>query len=417
MANNALIQGAARTGKKFLDVGTEVGKGLMLGAAANLMNQTPSRTKANEAIQQKVNGYMSKMKTDMDFTSFTPAETKSMRGFLLKERGKYTDAAKRAAQFKDTTSPEYLAEVDIMQGVNNSFTNLSSQLGSYKKGKVDYASSMQQGLYSKGNDPDRSRESMIAYGFYDGDGDGRSDSRYDSPFQIQEGGNIGFKVDGNVIDYSDMAEPFVKDTKFLNSLNSTSENAYNNGAAGKNDNQYAQDSYDQSLDSALQNEDTLNSIIYDFKSEVKLDDVGNNLDNGTYTIEQAREEVKSRLLVARNQAFKDGKKEYDRKQNETKPLTPEQKFQAGEMKKKLELLESGSTIRGRIGGAKGFGAKKIGGGGFEYYEILGVDGYPLFDPNKTYEVTVDGKKENRYETLQFTLDEVKDKLGLNVIGL
>ena len=41
MANNALIQGAARTGKKFLDVGTEVGKGLMLGAAANLMNQTP----------------------------------------------------------------------------------------------------------------------------------------------------------------------------------------------------------------------------------------------------------------------------------------------------------------------------------------------------------------------------------------
>jgi hypothetical protein len=71
MANNALIQGAARTGKKFLDVGTEVGKGLMLGAAANLMNQTPSRTKANEAIQQKVNGYMSKMKTDMDFTSFT----------------------------------------------------------------------------------------------------------------------------------------------------------------------------------------------------------------------------------------------------------------------------------------------------------------------------------------------------------
>ena len=406
MANNALIQGAARTGKKFLDVGAEVGKGLMLGAATNLMNQTPSRTKANEAIQQKVNGYMSKMKTDMDFTSFTPAETKSMRGFLLKERGKYTDAAKRAAQFKDTTSPEYLAEVDIMQGVNNSFTNLSSQLGSYKKGKVDYASSMQQGLYSKGNDPDRSRESMIAYGFYDGDGDGRSDSRYDSPFQIQEGGNIGFKVDGNVIDYSDMAEPFVKDTKFLNSLNSTSENAYNNGAAGKNDNQYAQDSYDQSLDSALQNEDTLNSIIYDFKSEVKLDDVGNNLDNGTFTIEQAREEVKKRLLVARNQAFKDGKKEYDREQAkvDAPKQTSSQIAASKKVTKKLELLDNGQQITAMSGSAlrtaKLAPWADTGGEGPIYY-MTDDAGFPI-------EEKVDGKLRG----IAFTRDEVIDKLNL-----
>tara|TARA_R110002072_G_scaffold69073_1_gene167645 strand:+ start:4455 stop:5684 length:1230 start_codon:yes stop_codon:yes gene_type:complete len=406
MANNALIQGAARTGKKFLDVGAEVGKGLMLGAAANLMNQTPPRAKANEAIQQKVNGYMSKMKTDMDFTSFTPAETKSMRGFLLKERGKYTDAAKRAAQFKDTTSPEYLAEVDIMQSVNNSFTNLSSQLGSYKKGKVDYASAMQQGLYSKGNDPDRSRESMIAYGFYDGDGDGRSDSRYDSPFQIQEGGNIGFKVDGNVIDYSDMAEPFVKDTKFLNSLNSTSENAYNNGAAGKNDNQYAQDSYDQSLDSALQNEDTLNSIIYDFKSEVKLDDVGLKLDNGTYTIEQAREEVKSRLLVARNQAFKDGKKEYDREQAKVNApkQTSSQIAASKKITKKLELLDNGQQITAMTGStlrtAKLAPWADAGGEGSIYY-MTDDAGLPI-------EEKIDGK----YKEKTFTRDEVVDKLNL-----
>jgi hypothetical protein len=370
------------------------------------MNQTPARTKANDAIQQKVNGYMAKMKTDMDFTSFTPAETKSMRGFLLKERGKYTDAAKRAAQFKDTTSPEYLAEVDIMQGVNNSFTNLSSQLGSYKKGKVDYASSMQQGLYSKGNDPSRSRESMIAYGFYDGDGDGRSDSRYDSPFQIQEGGNIGFKVDGNVIDYSDMAEPFVKDTKFLNSLNATSESAYNNGAAGKNDNQYAQDSYDQSLDSALQNEDTLNSIIYDFKSEVKLDDVGNNLDNGTFTIEQARKEVKSRLLVARNQAFKDGKKEYDREQAkvDAPKQTSSQIAASKKITKKLELLDNGQQITAMSGSA--LRTAKL-----APWADAGEEGsiyYMTDDAGLPIEEKIDGK----YKEKTFTRDEVIDKLNL-----
>ena len=408
MANNALIQGAAQTGKKFLDAGSAIGAGIAAGDSTTQINRTPLRTKANESIQQKVNGYMSKMKTDMDFTSFTPQETKSMREFLLQERSKYTDAAKIAAQFKDTTSPEYLNAVDVMQGVNNSFTNLASQLGSYKKGKVDYASAMQQGLFSNGNDPSRSRESMIAYGFYDGDGDGRSDSRYDSPFRIQEGGNIGFKVDGNVIDYGSMAEPFVKDTKFLNSLNKTSENAYNNGASGKNDNQYAQDSYDQSLDSALQNEDTLRSIIYDFKSEVKLDDVGNNLDNGTYTIEKARDEVKSRLLVARNQAFKDGAREYKAKQNKATQaaLTPAQQFQANAMNKKLELLESGKEITARTQGNK-LSAQMIGGGGFGYYIIKDATGFPI------EELGPGGKIIQK----KFSRDEVIDRLDLNVMGL
>ena len=408
MANNALIQGAAQTGKKFLDAGSAIGAGIAAGDSTTQINRTPLRTKANESIQQKVNGYMAKMKTDMDFTSFTPAETKSMREFLLQERSKYTDAAKIAAQFKDTTSPEYLNAVDVMQGVNNSFTNLASQLGSYKKGKVDYASAMQQGLFSNGNDPSRSRESMIAYGFYDGDGDGRSDSRYDSPFQIQEGGNIGFKVDGSVIDYGSMAEPFVKDTKFLNSLNKTSENAYNNGASGKNDNQYAQDSYDQSLDSALQNEDTLNSIIYDFKSEVKLDDVGIKLDDGTYTIKQAREVVKSRLLVARNQAFKDGKKEYDIKQNKATQATmnPAQQFQANAMNKKLELLESGKEITARTQGNK-LSAQMIGGGGFGYYIIKDATGFPIEELGPGGEII----------QKKFSRDEVIDRLDLNVMGL
>ena len=38
-----------------------------------------------------------------------------------------------------------------MQSVNNSFTNLASQLGAYKKGKLEYAQTMQEGLYSNGN--------------------------------------------------------------------------------------------------------------------------------------------------------------------------------------------------------------------------------------------------------------------------
>ena len=310
MANNALIQGAALTGKKFLDVGAAAAQGI-----ASLGNKQVSndRVAKNKAIQSRVNNYMSKMKTDIDFTSFSPKETSAMRNFLLGERTKYTDAAKMAASFDDTTDPDYMQYVDTMQSVNNSFTNLASQLGSYKKSKLEYAQTMQEGLFSNGNDDDRSLEAATIYGFIDEDKDGRSDKRLDAPFQIQNGGNIAFNVGGQEVLFNNMEEPFLKDTKFLNGLSKTSETAYNSGLSGKSNNPYAQKAYNQSLDDALQNEDTLRSIIFDFQAEAELQDVGKALDNGAITLEDARTEVKKRLLKAREDAFEDGKAKYDAK--------------------------------------------------------------------------------------------------------
>jgi hypothetical protein len=262
------------------------------------------------------------MKTDMDFTSFSPSETKTMRNFLMNQRNIYANAAKKAAEFEDTTDPNYMLYVDQMQNVNNSFTNLASQLKSYKEGKLEYAKTMQEGLYSDGNSPQRSKEASIIYGFYDSDGDGRSEARYDAPFQIQDGGNIAFNVGGQEISYNSMEEPFLKDTKFLNGLNKTSENAYNSGLSGNANNPYSQDSYNQQLSDALQNENTLRSIIYDFNAEAPMSDIGNSLDNGSIDIPQARELVKQRLLQTREDAYEKGKKEYKRKQA---IVTPEDK--------------------------------------------------------------------------------------------
>ena len=310
MANNALIQGAARTGKKFLDVGGAVAAGM----AATPDYKPENRVAENKAIQNRVNSYMGKMKTDMDFTSFSPSETKTMRNFLLGQRTKYTDAAKKAAEFDDTTDPDYMMYVDEMQSVNNSFTNLASQLGSYKKGKLEYAQTMQEGLYSNGNPTSQSKEAAIIYGFYDGDGDKRSDDRYDAPFQIQDGGNIAFNVGGKEITYNGMEEPFLKDTKFLNGLSKTAETAYNSGASGKNNSKYAQDAYKQELDDSLQNEDTLRSIIFDFKAEADLKSIGDDLESGAIDIQGAREKVIVALTQAREDAFKDGKAVYDKKE-------------------------------------------------------------------------------------------------------
>jgi len=326
MANNALIRGAAFTGKKFLDVGGAVAA----GAAATSAYVPDDRVAENKAIQNRVNSYMGKMKTDMDFTSFSPSETKTMRNFLLSQRTKYTDAAKKAAEFDDTTDPNYMMYVDEMQNVNNSFTNLASQLKSYKQGKVEYAKTMQEGLYSNGNVSRRSKEAAIIYGFYDADGDNRSDARYDAPFQIQDGGNIAFNVGGQEITYNGMEEPFFKDTKFLNSLSATSEKAYNSGLRGNANNPYAQDAYKQKLNDTLQNEDALRSIIFDFDPEAPMlmqnpNDptgpqikIGTALDSGIIDLKGARDLVNERLLKAREDAYIAGKTEYDIKQAKLK---------------------------------------------------------------------------------------------------
>ena len=326
MANNALIQGAALTGRKFLDVGGAVAQGLATSMVAAPGTAPAGRVAENKAIQNRVNSYMSKMKTDMDFTSFSPSETKTMRNFLMNQRNIYANAAKKAAEFEDTTDPNYMLYVDQMQNVNNSFTNLASQLKSYKEGKLEYAKTMQEGLYSDGNSPQRSKEAMIIYGFYDSDGDGRSEARYDAPFQIQDGGNIAFNVGGQDISYNSMEEPFLKDTKFLNSLNATSETAYNSGLRGNANNPYTQDAYKQQLNDTLQNEDALRSIIFDFDPEAPMlmqnpNDpagpkikIGTALDSGIIDLNGARELVNKRLLKAREDAYIAGKKEYDKKQ-------------------------------------------------------------------------------------------------------
>ena len=164
MANNILIQGAKRVGdsKAFMDIGEIVGKGLMTGEGAT---GTPSTVKKNNQYQNTVNDYMGKLKTGMDFSSFSGSETAAMRNFLMAERSKYADAAKNISKIEDASSPEYAQYVDVMNGVNNSFTNLAEQLKSYKKSKLDYAGDQLNNSLSKGMDPDKNRESMICMVF------------------------------------------------------------------------------------------------------------------------------------------------------------------------------------------------------------------------------------------------------------
>jgi|14BtaG_2_1085337.scaffolds.fasta_scaffold00347_2 hypothetical protein len=317
MANNALIQGAALTGKKFLDVAGAVSQGFASSGSSN--RQITSRVDENKAIQARVNNYMSKMKTDMDFTSFSPEETRTMRNFLLSQRSIYAEAAKNAAAFDDTTDPDYMLYVDQMQNVNNSFTNLAAQLKSYKKGKLDYAQNQLNGLYSNGNDPGVNNNAATIFGFADENKDKRADKGVDSPFKILAGGNLGFDIDGQEISYNDMPMPGLKDNKLANDILSKNENVYNSGLRGGELNPEMLKAYRVNLDDQLQNRDALRSIVFDYESEFNLftkDEetvLSTALKNGTISYDALRTKVVDKLVNARKDVFNSGKGIYNAK--------------------------------------------------------------------------------------------------------
>ena len=344
MANNALIQGAKETGKKFLDVGKAVAQGFAASSIASGSGPAPqvdSRIAKNKAIQNKVNSYMGNLKTDMDFTSFSPEETKTMRNFLMTQRSEYANAAKEAAKFDDTTSPEYMEYVDIMQGVNNSFKNMASQLGAYKKGKVEYAENQLDGMYSNGNGDANSNAARI-YGFADEDGDGMADIGVNAPFKILAGGNIGFDLDGQEVSYNNMQQPFLKDSKLALGILKDNETIYNKGTQGGVINPEMLKSYEAKLTSDLQNEDALNSVLYDFESELNVDDIATRVTDNTLSLDGARTEVVKRLVNARKGVFAEGKKEYDKEQNKAVKLTPAQQSSLSISNNKLKGLKSGA---------------------------------------------------------------------------
>ena len=342
MANNALIQGAKETGRKFLDVGKAVAQGLATSSSASGSAPTPqvdSRIAKNKAIQSKVNRYMGNLKTDMDFTSFSPEETKTMRNFLMSQRSEYANAAKEAAKFDDTTSPEYMEYVDIMQEVNNSFKNMASQLGAYKKGKVEYAENQLDGMYSNGNGDANSNAARI-YGFADEDGDGMADIGVNAPFKILAGGNIGFDLDGQEVSYNNMQQPFLKDSKLALGILKDNESIYNKGTQGGEINPEMLKSYEAKLTNDLQNEDALNSILYDFESELNVADIATRVTDNVLSLEDARTEVVKRLVNARKGVFDEGKKQYEIKNNK---LTPYQTHVLKVANDKITLLESGKV--------------------------------------------------------------------------
>lgn len=324
MANNQLITGAGRAAKKFVDVGAEVGKSFGAAALSGALGGLSKTALKNKEYQNKVNTLMGRMKTDMDFTAFSNNETASMRSFLVAERGRYADAAKALANMTDTTSPEYMAQVDVMNGVNNSFTNLAAQLKSYKEGKATFAKDMLDGTISAGNPTENTREAMAMYGFLDEDGDGVNDKPLDVAFDIQAGGNLGFDIDGKTVDYNTRRPAVMKDYVLSNKLLKDNESAY---TAQARMSPTSQKIYREELEQDFESRDALMSMVYDFDSIVPTEDLARRwdaskeLENSLDEINNIKETLITRLVEARVKVSDQGYNEKKSKENQTSPYS------------------------------------------------------------------------------------------------
>jgi len=270
---------------------------------------------------------------------------------------------------------------------------MASQLGAYKKGKVEYAENQLDGMYSNGNGDANSNAARI-YGFADEDGDGMADIGVNAPFKILAGGNVGFDLDGQEVSYNNMEQPFLKDSKLALGILKDNETIYNKGTQGGVINPEMLKSYEAKLTSDLQNEDALNSILYDFESELNVADIAIRVTDNALSLDDARTEVIKRLVNARKGVFDEGKKQYDIKQNKAVKLTPAQQSSLSISNTKLASLKSGSyPIQSRTN--KSVYLDKDG----DVYYKTNVDGERMAQPVQGY-----------------TLEQAVEMLGLQTAG-
>jgi len=257
-----------------------------------------------KSINDSVSNSMGKMKSDVDLTAYSKEEQKNLGKFLTSQRSKYAHSANALAKISDTSSPEYQYHVDVMNGVNNSFTNLKNQLDSYKENKIEFADGVRSGLFSEGNDDMQYSNAAAMYGLIDGE-------KTNVPFQINENGNLGFNIGEEYISYNDFEQPFVKDYKVASGILKQSADLYKNHNLLQGP---QKDMLRLNLMASLTDPNTIKSLVSDFEgqglnfSDIPLDD-----------IEAARNMIADRVMNSYSEVAAQGKAEYDASRNPANP--------------------------------------------------------------------------------------------------
>jgi len=210
-ANTALIQGegAMRQAGGFQDYSKA------FEAPMQALQQAAQQREAREqARNAKVESYLQALNANIDVTALTANDQKVVNEYLMGVKDEYAEAASAITRFKPGT-PEYMEQLDIMNGVKNSLGNLKNQLDGYQESKANYFDSRKD--QSAGNN---SLQADNAASVFTGE----------TPFSIGTGGNLFFKgQDGTSMAYKDVKMPFKKDYKTAMQYNDLFTPIYNSG--------------------------------------------------------------------------------------------------------------------------------------------------------------------------------------------
>lgn len=135
--------------------------------------------------------------------------------FLISQKNKYYEAAKLMSQ-SEVGSDNYIAAVEAMNNVNQSFSNLDNQLKVLASRKLEAINDFDKGLVSKGNNPDDVE--WLSRMYTDG-----------LPMSIGAGGSLYFEKNGVAISLEDAPEYFVKDSKAAKSIIDLNSRIYSAG--------------------------------------------------------------------------------------------------------------------------------------------------------------------------------------------
>ena len=180
-----------------------------------LQQAARERQAREQQRNNKVESYLSALNANIDVTALTEADQKAVNEYLMGVKDEYAEAATAIVGLKPGT-PEYMEQLDIMNGVKNSLTNLKGELDGYQNSKANYMDSFKD--QSAGNNE---LQAQNASNIFTGE----------TPFSIGTGGHLFFQgQDGTNMAYKDVKMPFKKDYQTALKYNDLFTPIYNSGS-------------------------------------------------------------------------------------------------------------------------------------------------------------------------------------------
>jgi hypothetical protein len=308
MANQSLISGEkyAVTGGNqqggFIDIADTMSKPLQQASEGIEQAQARRQAKIREeeakakAIDAKIGGYIGKMKSNVDLVGISAEQQKAIQGFLLEQKAKYVEAANAIVNYS-ASDPEYLRLSEVMQGVNNSFVNLSNNLKVYKENQINFVDDFDNGMISNGDVSAKERAGTV----YDPS----------SPFGI-DNGDLIFDIGGEKINYRDFKNPGQKAFKTADAILKITNSLYSRGQKLTPSQETAvRNQLDEQLST---NPDAIKSLISDkLLTNTRLD-IDPNIVNDAASAGELKELVLDKLMSGLTKTAEAGYSEAQRKQ-------------------------------------------------------------------------------------------------------